>query len=368
MAGCSFNESDFFMQLRALAAATLVIPALLLAACGGSHAESDNASSPSDNQASTSDSDSGDDDGSAADAPDAAPDEEPASTAVADAVDPATLPQVSGEIGDKPTITVPDNDAPDSLQRLELIAGDGPVSEPGDWVQVNYLGQVWGGEVFDNSYDRGDAFTVQVGMDQQRQVVAGWDVGLVGVQAGSRILLSFPPRDGYGAQGSPPAIGGDDTLIFVIDVLGVYGIDSFADAAGPQTLPDSSWPTVSGELGEVPQLTIPTGEAAPTDTDFFVLAEGDGDPVQAGQVLMQYKVASWDGEITEQTWVDATGQDPNAGAGPIPFPVMDGTPFNELVGVPIGSRVLMVTAANEESGVPAAAWVIDIIAQHSAVA
>jgi len=31
-----------------------------------------------------------------------------------------------------------------------------------------------------------------------------------------------PPAEGYGEAGSPPKIAGDDTLVFVIDILAAY--------------------------------------------------------------------------------------------------------------------------------------------------
>ena len=39
---------------------------------------------------------------------------------------------------------------------------------------------------------------------------------------GSRVLLVVPPKDGYGAAGSPPKISGTDTLVFVVDILAAY--------------------------------------------------------------------------------------------------------------------------------------------------
>ena len=39
---------------------------------------------------------------------------------------------------------------------------------------------------------------------------------------GSRLLLVVPPKDGYGAAGSPPKISGTDTLVFVVDILAAY--------------------------------------------------------------------------------------------------------------------------------------------------
>jgi peptidylprolyl isomerase len=35
-------------------------------------------------------------------------------------------------------------------------------------------------------------------------------------------MLIVPPADGYGATGSPPKIAGDDTLVFVVDILAAY--------------------------------------------------------------------------------------------------------------------------------------------------
>lgn len=83
---------------------------------------------------------------------------------------------------------------------------------------MNYLGQVWGGHVFDNSYDRGATISFPIGMGV---VIGGWDDGLVGRQLGSRVLMSIPPEHGYGPAGVPQAgIKGSDTLVFVVDLVG----------------------------------------------------------------------------------------------------------------------------------------------------
>ena len=51
-------------------------------------------------------------------------------------------------------------------------------------------------------------------------VIPGWDKGLEGAKVGARRQLIIPPEDAYGAQGSPPTIGPNEPLVFVIDVLG----------------------------------------------------------------------------------------------------------------------------------------------------
>lgn len=128
------------------------------------------------------------------------------------------LPSASGSFGDKPELTFPDTPAPVELAVQVISQGDGDVVEAGDDIEVNYYGQVWGGRMFDNSYDRGSSITFPIGVGA---VIAGWDEGLVGRQVGSRLLLSIPPHLGYGDRGMPQAgIGGTDTLVFVVDVKG----------------------------------------------------------------------------------------------------------------------------------------------------
>lgn len=306
--------------------------------------------------------------GSAASSGDAAPSSTapvvPADKAVAAPVGRGEMPEATGKFGDKPTITAPSTPPPDSLQRVILSEGSGPETKAGDTVVVNYLGQVWGGDVFDNSYDRGDPFTTQIG-GAQRQVVAGWDVGLQGVKLGSRVLLSFPPRDGYGAVGSPPKIGGDDTLIFVVDVISAYGVDAAGQTdAAPQDVP-SGWPTVGGELGALPTISVPAALPEPALAGATLVAKGTGEPAQPGEVLVQYVATAWDGSHNEQSWQDPTGKDPTAGAGPQSFPLSTSSPFAVLLGMPIGSRILLRTPPDPKTGVPAVAWVIDLIAQKN---
>lgn len=131
----------------------------------------------------------------------------------------SALPTASGGFGDKPELTFPTIDAPEGLQVHVLVPGAGDTVRAGETIVVNYLGQTWGGHVFDNSYDRGATISFPIGMGV---VIGGWDEGLVGLRLGSRVLLSVPPEHGYGPAGVPQAgIKGSDTLVFVVDVVGV---------------------------------------------------------------------------------------------------------------------------------------------------
>lgn len=127
------------------------------------------------------------------------------------------LVKVSGEFGAKPSLEFLSPDAPAGLQVVKLVEGDGAVIEKGDQIAANYLGQVWDGAHFDNSFDRGQplVFVIGVGM-----VIKGWDQALVGTREGDRLLISIPAELGYGERGVPQAgIPGGATLVFVTDVV-----------------------------------------------------------------------------------------------------------------------------------------------------
>ena len=119
----------------------------------------------------------------------------------------------------KPEITVPEGEAPPGLQIKDLKEGDGATAKAGDTVTVDYVGVAYStGEEFDASWNSGQPFTFQVGSGG---VIAGWDQGIPGMKIGGRRELIIPPDLAYGEGGSPPAIGPNETLIFVVDLRGV---------------------------------------------------------------------------------------------------------------------------------------------------
>jgi FKBP-type peptidyl-prolyl cis-trans isomerase len=131
------------------------------------------------------------------------------------------LPKVAS--GSPPHITVPGSKPPKTLETTTLIQGSGPAVTKGQYVIVQYSGVNWRtGRIFDSSWSRGAPFGFVIGATPP-QVIPGWDAGLLGKKVGSRILLSIPPAEGYGKQGSSQAgIKGTDTLVFVVDILGSY--------------------------------------------------------------------------------------------------------------------------------------------------
>lgn len=89
------------------------------------------------------------------------------------------------------------------------------VAEKGSMVTVDYTGRLENGQVFDSSANHGPIkFTLGAG-----QVIPGWDEGLLGMKVGEKRHLVIPPEKAYGAQGYPPVIPPNATLIFDVQLV-----------------------------------------------------------------------------------------------------------------------------------------------------
>jgi peptidylprolyl isomerase len=125
----------------------------------------------------------------------------------------------TADVGTKPTVEVPKGPAPDQLVVKDLKEGDGAEAKAGDQVSVQYVGVLYdGGKQFDASWDRGQPFPFTLGTGA---VIPGWDQGVEGMKVGGRRELIIPPDLAYGAQGQPPDIPPNATLVFVIDLVSV---------------------------------------------------------------------------------------------------------------------------------------------------
>ena len=127
------------------------------------------------------------------------------------------LPEVGGSKGSKPSITAPTGQAPATLLSNDVFVGSGKEAVATSTLEVHYTLMAWStGQVVESSWDRGQTATFPLS-----GVIAGWQQGIPGMKEGGRKLLVIPPDLGYGAQGSGGAIGPNETLVFVVDLVSV---------------------------------------------------------------------------------------------------------------------------------------------------
>ena len=120
---------------------------------------------------------------------------------------------------EKPEIEFPGPETPSDLVVTEITEGDGAEATSGSTVSVHYVGVAHSsGEEFDASYNRGAPLDFRLGVGQ---VIQGWDQGVEGMKVGGRRQLVIPPHLGYGDRGAGGVIKPGETLIFVVDLVGV---------------------------------------------------------------------------------------------------------------------------------------------------
>jgi len=102
---------------------------------------------------------------------------------------------------------------------VEVQAGD-PAAKVGDIVWVHYTGRLQDGTKFDSSYDHPGKAPFQLTLGEGR-VIKGWEEGLLGMKVGDKRQLTIPPDLAYGANGRPPTIPANATLVFDVELVGL---------------------------------------------------------------------------------------------------------------------------------------------------
>jgi len=110
-----------------------------------------------------------------------------------------------------------------AFAHTDLRVGTGAAAANGNILTVHYTGWLYDGGRAD---DKGLQFETNVGGTPFQfvlgagQVIAGWDQGLVGIQAGGIRRLVIPPELAYGSirRGAIPP---NTTLIFEVEVTAI---------------------------------------------------------------------------------------------------------------------------------------------------
>ncbi|MFF1543232.1 FKBP-type peptidyl-prolyl cis-trans isomerase [Streptomyces sp. NPDC058291] len=205
------------------------------------------------------------------------------------------LPAITAGVkfGQKPTIAKGPGAPSDQLAVKTVIAGGGKTVAEGDYIQADYLAQVWDtAKVLTNTYDHKVPLLTQIA---KGSTLEGWRYALTGKKAGSRVEFSVPPAWAFGKQGNPQAgVKGTDTLVFVFDIKNTYNGKSSAKG-GKTAQDDADLPKVGTNTdGKAPSVEIPKADPPKKLVSNYVI-EGAGPAVAATEsVLVQYKGVIWD--------------------------------------------------------------------------
>ena len=110
------------------------------------------------------------------------------------------------------------NSKANEVQILEEVFGEGLEVANHSKVSVHYIGRLEDNKEFDNSYKRNQPFQFQVGV---RQVILGWETGLLGMKEGGKRTIFIPYNLAYGDSGVGELIPPKSNLIFEIELLNV---------------------------------------------------------------------------------------------------------------------------------------------------
>ena len=105
------------------------------------------------------------------------------------------------------------------VQVIEEVLGNGLEVTNHSKVSVHYIGRLEDNKEFDNSYKRNQPFQFQIGV---RQVILGWETGLLGMKEGGKRTIFIPYKLAYGESGAGDLIPPKSNLIFEIEMLKVF--------------------------------------------------------------------------------------------------------------------------------------------------
>jgi FKBP-type peptidyl-prolyl cis-trans isomerase len=252
---------------------------------------------------------------------------------------------VTGAFGKAPTVTIPKIKPPTRVKSTDVIQGHGAHVARGDLAVVNIVGYTWSGTKHKriiSSFPSKQPEALTIG-----KTVRGLDNSLAGQQAGSRLLVIIPPKEGFGPTGNQGlGVTGSDTLVFVVDVLGGYPKTATAHGT-PQPASDPKLPSVSAPAGgTAPTVQIPK-TAVPGTLQAKTLIQGTGPRVGKGKLLVaQYEGLIWrTGKVFDSSWQHGSPAAFPIGAGKV-IPGWD----KALVGQRVGSRLLLVIPPKDGYG------------------
>jgi FKBP-type peptidyl-prolyl cis-trans isomerase len=275
---------------------------------------------------------------------------------------------VSGAEGKAPAVHIPARKAGSGLVTKTVVHGHGQRLTAGDSFLADFNVYLWRGATSKLLYSSFTAapqvLPVSIGLSGLRKAVTGERVG-------SRVLAVLPPKYGYGAQGNARVgIKPTDTLVWVVDVL--HAFSAHASATGKHVSDGGgSLPAVHLAANGAPQIQIPK-TSPPAKLVVKTLIHGTGPPVKADQsIVVRYVASIWrTGTVFNDNWPSVT--QPTAPPTSLKLGQLIPAWNTGLVGVPVGSRVMLVVppaqgygrTGNSQAGIKGSdtlVFVVDIL-------
>ena len=108
-------------------------------------------------------------------------------------------------------------DQVETLEIIDISAGDGQEVQPGDTITAHYTGALCkNGIIFQSSHDFGEAITF--GLDH---VIKGWGEGVPGMKVGGMRRLIIPSEKAYGSVRAAANIPANSDLVFDIELMNI---------------------------------------------------------------------------------------------------------------------------------------------------
>ncbi len=260
---------------------------------------------------------------------------------------PNTSVAVSGRFGAAPKVVIPSKKAGGSLTIKTEIQGSGPSVASGDAVLGNFVIYLWSGtrnKLLDSTYIQSpQVLPAQLGLP-------GLVTALHGAKAGSRVLAVLPPKYGYGLQGnSQVGVTPTDTTVWVVDVISAFSPTAAASGTHVSS-GGGALPAVTSPVSGAPAITIPAVKPS-GKLVVQTLIKGTGPKLATGQTVVAQVVGTnyRTKKVFYTTWPSVSAP----GGTPFGF-VLGGRVIpgwnKGLVGIPAGSRVMMIVPPAEGYG------------------
>ena len=252
------------------------------------------------------------------------------------------FPAVTGELGETPQMQAGSGKAPTSLQVRVLHEGDGRPVTVKDQVLMDTLGNLWDGKTVMSTFRIGDSAQGYA----MSEVIPGWKQALIGKKLRSRVQITVPPQLGFQGEAAK-RIPTNSTMVFVIDLISAMDLSDVSALKQAKKI-DKSFDKlpkglkISGAPGTQPQISIDPALPAPKTKQVIMLYQGKGPKLEPDDFPGVHLTAA---SYEDGTWSKVSSSWPSGKMVSTPSTVQT-TP--QFLGVPVGSRMVMIDPAEGE--------------------